>query len=199
MKPPCGRKTYETQRHRHPEAQSEVARAIARESASKLTPREERRLARAAAVAPQAYEAYLKGRHLWNRRTEDGMRKSIAHYEQAIRLYPQYAMLTPAWLIRTVMLACRGMVPAKDTFRKRRKPQKAIDLDSELERLMAPRTCPADDWDWRDWKRTLSAPSISTRAGHRLLLVRRIPDVQGRPEEAIAVTQKAQQTIRCRR
>ena len=50
--------------------QGEVCQAIAREVRIKLSPREERRLASAQAVSPSAYEAYLRGRHLWNKRTE---------------------------------------------------------------------------------------------------------------------------------
>ena len=177
--------------------QSEVARAIAREIRVKLTAREERRLAASSAVSPQAYEAYLKGRHLWNRRTEDGMRKSIAHYEQAIRLYPQYAMAYAGVADSYVMLACRGMVPAKDTFRKAKEAaRKAIDLDSELgEAHGSLAHVRLHDWDWEgleaDFERALDlnpAQAIVYYWYGEFLMSR------GRPEEAIAVTQKAQQT-----
>jgi TolB-like protein/Tfp pilus assembly protein PilF len=177
--------------------QSEVARAIAREIRVKLTPREERRLAASSAVSPQAYEAYLKGRHLWNRRTEDGMRKSIAHYEQAIRLYPQYAMAYAGVADSYVMLACRGMVPAKDTFRKAKEAaRKAIDLDGELgEAHGSLAHVRLHDWDWEgleaDFERAIDlnpAQAIVYYWYGEFLMSR------GRPEEAIAVTQKAQQT-----
>lgn len=98
--------------------QSEVARAIAQEIQVQLTPREERRLARAEKVSAEAYEAYLKGRHSWNKRTEQGMRKSIEYYEQAIQLHSDYAMAHAGMADSYVMLACRGMVPAKDSFRR---------------------------------------------------------------------------------
>jgi TolB-like protein/Tfp pilus assembly protein PilF len=177
--------------------QSEVARAIAREIRVKLAPREERRLAASSAVSPQAYEAYLKGRHLWNTRTEDGMRKSIAHYEQAIRLYPQYAMAYAGVADSYVMLACRGMVPAKDTFRKAKEAaRKAIDLDGELgEAHGSLAHVRLHDWDWEgleaDFERAIDlnpAQAIVYYWYGEFLMSR------GRPEEAIAVTQKAQQT-----
>jgi len=98
--------------------QSEVARSIAAEIQVKLTPRGERTLRQATAVSPQAYESYLRGRHSWNKRTEEGMRNSIAHYEKAIHLCPEYAVAHAGVADTYVMLACRGMVPAKDTFRK---------------------------------------------------------------------------------
>ncbi|MFN0140177.1 MAG: winged helix-turn-helix domain-containing protein [Pyrinomonadaceae bacterium] len=39
-----------------------------------------------------AYQAYLKGRFHWNKRTEDGIRKSIEFYEQAIAFDPSFSL-----------------------------------------------------------------------------------------------------------
>jgi len=141
--------------------QSEVALAIAREVRVKLTPREERRLAAAQEVSPQAYEAYLKGRHLWNKRTEDGMRKSIAHYEEAIQRHPEYAEAYAGMADSYVMLACRGMVPAKDALRKAKgAARKSLDLDTELgEAHGSLAHVRLHDWDWvgleKDFQRAL--------------------------------------------
>jgi len=70
--------------------------------------------------------------------------------EQAIRLYPQYAMAYAGVADSYVMLACRGMVPAKDTFRKAKEAaRKAIDLDSELgEAHGSLAHVRLHDWDW---------------------------------------------------
>jgi TolB-like protein/Tfp pilus assembly protein PilF len=40
----------------------------------------------------EAYNLYLKGRYLWNRRTPEGLRKSIEYYQQASDLDPSYAL-----------------------------------------------------------------------------------------------------------
>ena len=40
---------------------------------------------------PKVYEAYLKGRYFWNRRSEPDMRQAIEHFEEALRLDPGYA------------------------------------------------------------------------------------------------------------
>jgi tetratricopeptide (TPR) repeat protein len=40
---------------------------------------------------PKVYEAYLKGRYFWSRRSEPDMRQAIAHFEEAIRIDPGYA------------------------------------------------------------------------------------------------------------
>jgi len=71
--------------------QNEVARAIAMQIKIKLTPREQTRLAYAEPVNLDAYEAYLKGRYFWNRRTLKDLRKSIQHFERAIQHDPAYA------------------------------------------------------------------------------------------------------------
>ncbi len=72
--------------------ESEVARAIATEVRAKLTPREEARLARTRpAVNPDAYEAYLMGRHYWVLRTAEGLKKAAEYFRQAIAKDPTYA------------------------------------------------------------------------------------------------------------
>jgi TolB-like protein/DNA-binding winged helix-turn-helix (wHTH) protein/Tfp pilus assembly protein PilF len=39
-----------------------------------------------------AYQAYLKGRYNWNKRTPEGIKRSIEHFEEAISLDPNYAL-----------------------------------------------------------------------------------------------------------
>jgi TolB-like protein/Tfp pilus assembly protein PilF len=71
--------------------QGEVAQAITTEIEIKLTPQERARLATARSVNPGAYEAYLKGRHFWNKRNKEGIQKGMEFFQQAIRLDPSYA------------------------------------------------------------------------------------------------------------
>lgn len=71
--------------------QSEVARAIAAEIRVQLTPEEQVRLASLRAVDPATYEAYLKGRYFWNRRTKESLDKSVNCFQQAIARDPGYA------------------------------------------------------------------------------------------------------------
>lgn len=174
--------------------QSEVSRSVAREIRVKLSPQEKRRLATVGSVSSAAYEAYLKGRHLWNKRTEEGMRKSITYYEDAIRQYPEYAMAHAGIADSYVMLACRGMVPAKETFRKAKvAARRALDLDSELADAHGSLAhVRLHDWDWegleRDFERAIELnPSdaiVYYWYGEFLMTL-------GRPQDAIAVTERA--------
>lgn len=71
--------------------QNEVASAIAQEVRIKLTPRERIALATAQAVNPDGYEAYLKGRYFWNKRTADGLQKAIEYFNESLNKDQGYA------------------------------------------------------------------------------------------------------------
>ena len=58
--------------------QHRVAQAIATEIRCTLNPRERARLRQNTVVDPDAYEAYLKGRYFWNKRTGDDLRKAAS-------------------------------------------------------------------------------------------------------------------------
>ena len=72
--------------------QSELAQAVAQEVAGKLSSQEQSRLAAGArSVDPKVYEAYLKGLYFSNLTGEDGLRKSVGYFREAIREDPNYA------------------------------------------------------------------------------------------------------------
>src|ERR1700731_4670084 len=71
--------------------QSRVTRAIAGQIRASLNPQEQLTLAKSRAVDPDAYEAYLKGRFFWNKRTGEGLRTAIDYFRRAITIDPSYA------------------------------------------------------------------------------------------------------------
>ena len=71
--------------------QDDVAQSIAREIQIEVTPEKRAKLASAHPIDPAAYQAYLKGRYFWDRRTRDSVRKAIDAFEQAIQKDPRYA------------------------------------------------------------------------------------------------------------
>jgi TolB-like protein/DNA-binding winged helix-turn-helix (wHTH) protein/Tfp pilus assembly protein PilF len=83
--------SYESELANALDVQNEIARAIVSRTAVKLTPGESARLAEPTRLNPKVYEAYLKGRYLWNRRSEPDMRQAIEHFQEALRLDPGYA------------------------------------------------------------------------------------------------------------
>ena len=71
--------------------QDSVVRSIASQVHIALTEEEEKRLATPRQLSPAAYEAYLKGRYYWNKRTGESMQKAEQYFEQAIDSDPTYA------------------------------------------------------------------------------------------------------------
>jgi TolB-like protein/Tfp pilus assembly protein PilF len=73
------------------ELQSEIARAIATRIGVQLTPDARGPLTAARTVDPRVYEAYLKGRYFWKKRSRDALAKSVRLFTEAVELDPHYA------------------------------------------------------------------------------------------------------------
>ena len=72
--------------------ESEVAEAIATEIQVSITAKDRERLRQHRPAAPEALDAYLKGRYFWNRRTEDSLRRAVQYFQQAIAADPTHAL-----------------------------------------------------------------------------------------------------------
>src|ERR1700740_3793497 len=55
------------------------------------TPHKKAALNNVSVVDPQAYEAYLKGRYFWNKRTADSLKTAKDYFNHAIAEDPSYA------------------------------------------------------------------------------------------------------------
>jgi len=74
--------------------QSEIAREIAGALEVRMTTEEERAIEQTYTRDLEAYRLYVQGRVLWNQRTEDGLRRSVEYFRQAIEQDSTYAL---AW------------------------------------------------------------------------------------------------------
>src|SRR5437899_1341639 len=70
---------------------AELAQSIARQVQVKLTPQEQAQFAQSRPVNPEAYEAYLKGRYHWNRRSREELPKGVQYFQEAIAKDAGYA------------------------------------------------------------------------------------------------------------
>jgi TolB-like protein/DNA-binding winged helix-turn-helix (wHTH) protein/Tfp pilus assembly protein PilF len=84
--------TYERDSEDVIRLERQMALAIAREVTGRLTPAQETRLARSTTTNPRAYDAYLRGRYLFDQRTEGPVTAAIGYYEQALREDPHFAL-----------------------------------------------------------------------------------------------------------
>ena len=71
--------------------QNRVARSIAEQIRGTLKPQEQAALGKSKKISPESYEAYLKGRFFWNKRTGDGLKRAIDYFNRAIETDPAYA------------------------------------------------------------------------------------------------------------
>ena len=71
--------------------QSDLALRIATALEAELSAAERDRIARRPTSSPSAHALYLKGRHVWDRRTDEGFVQAIDYFERAIEADPQYA------------------------------------------------------------------------------------------------------------
>jgi DNA-binding winged helix-turn-helix (wHTH) protein/tetratricopeptide (TPR) repeat protein len=98
-----------------------------------LTEQDRQRLARRNTENTDAYHAFLKGRFFWNKRTEEGLRKGVGQFEEAIAHDPQYA-LAYAGIADCYNLLCGyGALPPREGYpRARQAAERALELDEGL-------------------------------------------------------------------
>lgn len=112
--------------------QSDLASAIVSEIQIRLTSEDLANLAAKRPVNPQAYEAYLKGRFFWNKRSKEAINTSIELFNEAIRLDPRYAAAYAGLADAYNMTACgtaAGMAVSEAAPKARAAARKAVELD----------------------------------------------------------------------
>ena len=113
--------------------QSDLALAISNKIELTLSPPVRARLTDAPPVNAAAHDAYLLGLHELDLRTKSGVERSIAEFQNAIALDPQYASAHAA-LARAYSLApvVRAMPPIEAMPKARDAALRAIELDPGL-------------------------------------------------------------------
>ena len=72
--------------------QSEIARDVSTKLNAKLSGADATKVTKAATFDPEAYQAYLKGRYYWNRRTAENLKKAIEQFKIATDRDSNYAL-----------------------------------------------------------------------------------------------------------
>jgi len=178
--------------------QNSIARAIATQIQVTLNPQEEIALKKSQPVKPEAYEAYLRGRYFWNKRTRDGLVRATDYFHHAIDTDPTYANAYSG-LADSYALSGDweyGILSPEDAFPKAKAAvTKALALDDNLSEAHTSLAFVQDlyDWDWasaeKEYKRALALnPSYAT--AHHWYAWHLI--VTGRNDEGIAELKKAE-------
>ena len=104
--------------------QSGVAREVAKQIHIRLLPATVKR------VVPEAYEAYVHGRYVWNRRNERDLYDSVRLFEKAIEKDPAFALPYAGMADAYLSLMDYGHIAvAEATAKARPMASKALELD----------------------------------------------------------------------
>jgi tetratricopeptide (TPR) repeat protein len=177
--------------------QSRVARAIAEEIRINVQPKEQAALRNVKTVNADAYEAYLKGRYFWNKRTADGLNKAKRYFDEAVAKAPDYAQAYSGLADTYALLGDwqYGVMTSRDALPAAKAAAiKALELDDTLGEAHTSLgfVLSGFDWDWapaeREFRRAIELnPGYATAhhwyAWHLSLM--------GRHDEAIAEMRKA--------
>lgn len=113
--------------------QDSISRLVLSKLTLKLADKSKDPLAKRPTNNPEAYEAYLKGLFFRNLHTTKGFSKSLAYYEQAIELDPEYAEAYVGVAECNLALWGRTALLASEAFPKAEKATlKALALDGSL-------------------------------------------------------------------
>jgi TolB-like protein/DNA-binding SARP family transcriptional activator len=132
--------------------QSDVALRIAGALRARLAPAETASLARRPTDNLEAYTDYLKGRYLWNARTEGSLVGALDHFRRAIAHDSAYALAYAGLADTYIILGNFRLLPPEKAYPDaRRAALRALELDPTLgqARISLAFVKFLFDWDWR--------------------------------------------------
>ena len=99
----------------------------------KLNSAQKKSLTKGVTENSEAYQLYLKGRYHWNKRTEEGIKKSIEYFELAIALDPKFGLAYAGLADSYNLMASYSTKPLATPFlRAKATALKALSLDDKL-------------------------------------------------------------------
>jgi len=156
--------------------ESEIAAKIADTLQASLTAPERHAIAARPTENSEAHELYLKGRFYWNKRTEEGVRKAIEYFQQAIEKDPAYALaytgIADCYSLEGLHIDVGSLSPSEAIPKAKAAAVKALELDDTLGEA---HTSLAFirlnyDWDWSgaesEFRRAIELNPNSSNAHH---------------------------------
>jgi len=175
--------------------ESEAAGDIVREIQSDLTPAQKQRWSAVRKVAPEAYEAYLKGLYFSNKRNAADFTRAIGYFNQAIAKDSGYAAAYSGLSDALLGEIFTGTPAEKVREQARLTAQKAIELDPSSAEAHNSLGGIREFWDWdwaaaeKEYKRAieLNPNFVAGYQDYALFLA-----LQGRFQQAVAEAQRSQ-------
>ena len=177
-----------------------VKQAIAQEITAKLklklSSEEQRRLVNRDSTNAEAYQFYLRGRYFWNKRTSDGIKQAIEHFQQCVERDPNFALGYVGLADSYTGLTFYNFAAPHETMPKAKESAiKALALDNTLAEAHASlaHVLMNYDWNWseaeKEFKRSIELkPDYAT--AHEWYAIHYLT-ATGRLEEAVQEMKKA--------
>jgi TolB-like protein/Tfp pilus assembly protein PilF len=174
--------------------QEEISQRIFENLRLRFTGENQQLIAKRETRNGEAYQLYLQGRFYWNKYTEEGFRKSIEYFKQAVEKDPAYALAYSGLADAYSLLGELAVRPPRESFpHARTYAEKALALDETLAdaHLSLGIVQLLYEWDWAGAEKELrrakeldpNNPQIYHFYGHYLQIV-------GRVDEAINETKR---------
>jgi DNA-binding winged helix-turn-helix (wHTH) protein/TolB-like protein/Tfp pilus assembly protein PilF len=177
--------------------QDAISAKVAGSLRPRLTGAEERRLAKHFTENAEAYEHYLKGRHLTRKHTLPDIQAGVSYFRKAIEVDPSYALayvgLTEAYRLLALSV---DEPPTKLMPQAKEAAQRAVKIDEELAEA---HVALGSILFWHDWDRAVAEkefkraleldPDNASAYEHYSY----VPAVAGRHEEGLAVIKRARE------
>ena len=113
--------------------QDAIAQKVAAALTLHLSGEDQKQLTKRYTENTDAYQLYLKGRFYWNKYTEQGWRKSIEYFKQALGKDPNYAKAYAGLADSYSLMGELGFLPADEAFPKAQfYAENALKLDDAL-------------------------------------------------------------------
>lgn len=167
-----------------------ISGKVAEALALKLSGEEKKRLTKRYTDNAEAYQLYLKGRYFWNKRTENGFKRGIEQFKEAVEKDSNYALAFTGLADSYIGLTFYNFaVPHEAMVKAKQAALNALAIDSALAEAHASlaHVLMNYDWNWseaeKEFKLSLEQnPDYAT--GHQWYAVHYLT-AMARPEEAL--------------
>lgn len=124
---------YRIKRNQVFEVQEEITQSITENLRLELSGEEKKRIAKRYTESSEAFKAYARGQFLWNKRTQVDLLKAIEHFEEGLRIDPDYALAYTGLSLSYLLLPEYGNYLPEEGYRRSKEyAQRALEIDDEL-------------------------------------------------------------------
>jgi TolB-like protein/Tfp pilus assembly protein PilF len=176
--------------------QKEIARKVVDSLQVELLPGDKRSIEKQGTKNVEAYDLYLKGQFLWNKRSKEGMTEAIEYFRAAAQKDPLFALPHVGIADSYSLLVINSYLPAKDGYPHAEKAiARALELDKNLAEAHASLGLLRSDadWDWpaseREYRKAIVLNPNYATAHHWLSIL--LGPTLGRVDEGMAEAKKA--------